>query len=198
LPKANEFHHRPRIASLERYPPLARAPRAKVKPPENGEPDEQFYNENRAAVETLLRAMSKAGDHFGGILAGIGNRFLETPHTERGSDFSTATAQTDFLDSLPPRHISRRSDFKLAALHGERPTTLYLCLPVRRMESHYRWLRLRQARVGRRVVGAWGSFARLSCIMNRRHDEPGSARPYPHGKPWSRQERTNLMGLWQT
>jgi len=55
---------------------------------------------------------------------------------------STAAAQTDFLDSLPLRAISRRSDFPLRSLRGARPTTIYLCLPVGRMESHYRWLRL--------------------------------------------------------
>jgi type IV secretion system protein VirD4 len=38
--------------------------------------------------------------------------------------------------------VSQRSDFRLAALRGNRPTTNYLCLPVGRMESHYRWLRL--------------------------------------------------------
>ena len=27
-------------------------------------------------------------------------------------------------------------------VRGDRPTTIYLCLPVGRMESHYRWLRL--------------------------------------------------------
>jgi len=75
-------------------------------------------------------------------LASIGNRFLATPATERGSIFSTAAAQTDFLDSLPLRAISRRSDFPLRSLRGARPTTIYLCLPVGRMESHYRWLRL--------------------------------------------------------
>jgi type IV secretion system protein VirD4 len=124
------------------YPPFVRQLRAKDRPQEGGQPGEQFYNENRVAVETLLRAMSKAGERFGGILAGIGNRFLSTPHTERGSVFSTASAQTDFLDSLPLRDISRRSDFRLASLRGDRPTTIYLCLPVGRMESHYRWLRL--------------------------------------------------------
>jgi type IV secretion system protein VirD4 len=104
--------------------------------------DEQYYDENRLAVQTLLRVMSKSGDRFGGILAAIGNRFLGTPMTERGSIFSTAAAQTDFLDSLPLRKISTRSDFQLGALRSERPATIYLCLPVGRMESHYRWLRL--------------------------------------------------------
>lgn len=124
------------------YPPLVRALRSRDRPQPGGEPDEQFYNENRAAVETLLRAMSREERRFGGILAGVGNRFLAVPHNERGSIFSTASAQTDFLDSIPLRRMSKRSDFRLAALRGNRPTTIYLCLPVGRMESHYRWLRL--------------------------------------------------------
>jgi type IV secretion system protein VirD4 len=124
------------------YGPLLRAVRSKPRPPAEGQLDQKFFDENKAAVETLLRAMSKAGTRFGGILAAIGNRFLSTPQTERGSIFSTAAAQTDFLDSLPLRQISRRSDFRLGALRGDRPTTIYLCLPVGRMESHYRWLRL--------------------------------------------------------
>jgi len=124
------------------YPPFVRALRANVRPPEDGQPTKSFFAENRAAVETLLQAMSNAGGKFGGILAGIGTRFLATPHAERGSVFSTAAAQTDFLDSLPLRRISQRSDFRLAELRGDRPTTITLCLPVGRMESHHRWLRL--------------------------------------------------------
>ena len=112
-------------------------------PPAPGEPlDDDFFNGNKLAVNTLLRTMAKAGDRFGGILAAIGNRFASTPLTERGSIFSTAAAQTDFLDSLPLRAMSRSSDFRLRSLRSERPTTIYLCLPVGRMESHSRWLRL--------------------------------------------------------
>jgi len=113
-----------------------------VRAANEGQLDPQYFDENRLATQTLLRAMSTAGNRFGGILAAIGNRFLGTPQTERGSIFSTAAAQTDFLDSLPLRHISEYSDFPLAALRGDRPTSIYLCLPVGRMESHYRWLRL--------------------------------------------------------
>ena len=115
---------------------------AAAKTAEGGPLDEQYFDENKAAVQTLLRAMSKGGTRFGGILAAIGNRFLGTPLTERGSIFSTAAAQTDFLDSLPLRKISTRSDFRLRDLRGDRPMTLYLCLPVRSMTKHYRWLRL--------------------------------------------------------
>src|SRR6202008_1436885 len=102
----------------------------------------EYYNENRLAVQTLLRTMSSQGGRFGGILAATGNRFLGTPQTERGSIFSTAAVNTDFLDSLPLRDISTHSDFRLGDLRSERPTSIYLCLPVGRMESHFRWLRL--------------------------------------------------------
>lgn len=124
------------------YPRLVDAVRKAARSSEDGPLDEQFFDENKAAVQTLLRAMSKGGNRFGGILAAIGNRFLGTPMTERGSIFSTAAAQTDFLDSLPLRQISRNSDFHLGELRSDRPATIYLCLPVGRMESHYRWLRL--------------------------------------------------------
>lgn len=124
------------------HPRLVEAAKKRPRKAEHGAPDEEFYNANRVGIETLLTAMSQAGERFGGVLAAIGNRFLGTPQTERGSIFSTAAAQTDFLDSLPLRQMSRRSDFRLGALRGHRPTTIFLCLPVGRMESHYRWLRL--------------------------------------------------------
>jgi type IV secretion system protein VirD4 len=123
------------------YPPLAKAITFVIKDAQ-AKTDEKFYDENRIGVESLLKVMSRKGDAFGGILAAIGNRFLGTPHPERGSIFSTASTQTDFLDSLPLRDISRISDFRLSDLRSDRPTTIYLCLPVGRMESHYRWLRL--------------------------------------------------------
>ena len=124
------------------YAPLLNAVRAKKPTPESGALDEEYFDENKHGMLTLLRTMAKFSHRFGGILAAIGNRFLATPVTERGSIFSTAAAQTDFLDSLPLRRMSRRSDFRLASLRGDRPMTLFLCLPVGRMESHYRWLRL--------------------------------------------------------
>ncbi|MGD0188113.1 MAG: type IV secretory system conjugative DNA transfer family protein [Roseiarcus sp.] len=124
------------------YPPLLRAARLQGDAGDGSSGDGPASDAKRSAMTLLLRAMVSRGDKFGGILAGIGGRFLETPATERGNIFSTAAAQTDFLDSLPLRRILRRSDFRLAALRSVRPTTLCLCLPVGRMERHYRWLRL--------------------------------------------------------
>ncbi|MBB5048549.1 type IV secretion system protein VirD4 [Rhodopseudomonas rhenobacensis] len=113
--------------------------------------------ERLAAVETLTMAMAAKTDAFGGILCAIGKRFANTPVNERGSIFSTAAAQTDFLDSLPMRAISRSSDFQLEALAGDRPTTIYLCLPAGRMETHFRWLRMiiRQACTTLERRGTW-------------------------------------------
>ena len=104
--------------------------------------DEAYYLQHRTALEALLLAMANAESCFDGILSAIGKRFVGTPATERGSIVSTAAAQTDFLDSLPLRAISRQSDFRLDQLAEGPPTTLYLCLPVRMMQTHYRWLRM--------------------------------------------------------
>lgn len=128
------------------YPRMRHAVKAALRAAKEQTRDEEkykeHYDEHRIAVQTLLRTMGGTGRAFGGILAATGNRFLGTPQTERGSIFSTAAAQTDFLDSLPLRDISKRSDFRLGDLRGARPVTICLTLPVARMESHYRWLRL--------------------------------------------------------
>jgi type IV secretion system protein VirD4 len=124
------------------YPRMLHAVQEAVRVAKERKIDDKYFDENRIAVQTLLRAMAKENARFGGILAATGNRFLGTPMVERGSIFSTASAQTDFLDSLPLRYISTRSDFVLSDLRADQPTTIYLTLPVGRMESHYRWLRL--------------------------------------------------------
>ena len=140
------------------HPRVVRAVKSARKSPS----DPDFFSENKVAVETLLGAMVSVGDKFGGTLAAIGSRFLATPATERGNIFSTAAAQTDFLSSLPLQAISRHSDFHLAGLRSNHPTTIYLVLPVGRMESHYRWLRM---------------IIQLACIVL---EQMG---PYPRNRP---------------
>ena len=126
-----------------RHPLLIKLVEEAEPEPELG-PDgkKKFYDKNKAAVETLLGAMIRAGTRFGGVLAGVGRRFRSTPLSERGSIFSTAAVQTDFLDSLPMQAISKSSSFSLSCLRSDRPTTIFLVLPVGRMESHFRWLRM--------------------------------------------------------
>ncbi len=65
--------------------------------------------------------MVQLGSLFGGAAADIGNRYLNTPQSERGSIFSTAATHTDFLDSLLLRRTLLRSDFRLGALRSNRP-----------------------------------------------------------------------------
>ncbi len=122
------------------YPPFVEALRLKAAQAERK--DEKYYDENKHGVETLLREMVRRDKDYNGIMAGIGNRFLSMPPYERGSVFSTAAVQCDFLDSLCLREMSVRSDFHLSALRGDRPCSIFLCLPVGRMESHSRWLRM--------------------------------------------------------
>jgi type IV secretion system protein VirD4 len=124
------------------HPALASAVKSVSRPAKGTPVDRQHFIDNSAAVETLLRAMAGEAKSFRGILAGIGVRFLSTPPNERGSIFSTASANTDFLESIPLARISTSSDFKLSALRKGRPTTVYVVLPVGRLESHFRWLRL--------------------------------------------------------
>jgi len=107
------------------------------------EEKKKYFDKNAAAAKTLLRLMVRARRvPFGSILAGVGNRFLNTPQTELGSIFSTAAVQTDFLDSLPLRRTLYRSDFRLSTLRAERPASIFMCLPVMRMERHYRYQRM--------------------------------------------------------
>jgi type IV secretion system protein VirD4 len=127
------------------YRPLAlaaKAAAARALAEASHDEKKNYYDANSFAMKTLLNRLEAMGARFGGIPAAIGSRFKQTPLTERGSIFSTAAAQTDFLDSLLLRETLRRSDFSLATLRGDRPATIFLCLPVGRMERHSRWLRL--------------------------------------------------------
>jgi type IV secretion system protein VirD4 len=127
------------------YKPLAlgaKAAAARALAQASPEEKTRYFDANAFAIKGLLNSMSAMAEKFGGIAAAIGNRFSQTPLVERGSIFSTAAAQTDFLDSLLLRDTLRTSDFSLASLRSGRPTTIFLCLPVGRMERHSRWLRL--------------------------------------------------------
>jgi type IV secretion system protein VirD4 len=147
------------------YKPLAQAAKAaalRALAEASLEEKTKYFDANAFVVKALLNRMSAMGDQFGGIPAAIGNRFSQTPLTERGSIFSTAAAQTDFLDSLRLRETLRSSDFSLANLRSDRPTTVFLCLPVGRMERHARWLRL---------------IAQLACTVLE------GLGPYPRNRP---------------
>ena len=127
------------------YGPLARAARvaAAQRLAEASEDEKKaYYDENSLALKALLNHMESLGTRFGGIPAGIAKQLKNTPPGERGSHFSTAAMQTDFLDSLVLRQTLLHSDFRLSELRGDRPATIFMCLPVGRLEQHARWMRL--------------------------------------------------------
>jgi type IV secretory pathway TraG/TraD family ATPase VirD4 len=93
----------------------------------------------------LWRAM-EMNEAFEGTVAGIGAQLrslmASAPKMFQGVLQGVAT-QTEFLDSPGMRRVLARSDFKLSELKT-RPEgmTLYLSLPQRYMDTHYRWLRM--------------------------------------------------------
>lgn len=83
---------------------------------------------------------------FDGILAGIGETvrsLYEHSPKQFESVLQIANRNTEFLDSPAMRRCVEVSDFELADLK-RRPEgmSLFLCLPQRYMNTHYRWLRM--------------------------------------------------------
>lgn len=103
-----------------------------------------FFDSSSLAVNTMLSQLVMLGDRFGGVAADIGRRFLAMgPSSERSAVLSSASVATDFIQSLMLRRTLRHSDFKLAQLRSDRPTTIFIVLPVSRADQRqFRWLRL--------------------------------------------------------
>jgi type IV secretion system protein VirD4 len=97
--------------------------------------------ENTSNPEDNVFIRMSAMDHYDGLIAQIGQSFLNKPNRELESILSTAREQLIFLDSRPLGKALRPSDFRLSQLKVT-PTTLYLCIPATRLATHARWLRL--------------------------------------------------------
>jgi type IV secretion system protein VirD4 len=120
------------------YPPLQQAAEHAAKAAQQGA---NAVSEAEIAQRILFKSMAGSGDQFFGALAAAGQSFLRKNERERSSIMSTAETQTRFLDSPLLRRVSKTSSFRLADLR-HRNVTIYLCIAVGEMESHYRWLRL--------------------------------------------------------
>ncbi len=88
--------------------------------------------------EILARMM--ASDHK--LVQSAAHRIMQKHPRERSSVISTAQANTHFLDSPAIRESLEVSDFSFADMKGEAPITVYLALPLDRLPSFSRWLRL--------------------------------------------------------
>ena len=98
-----------------------------------------------SSFELLFGAMQR-NKAFGGVVANVGamlnDLYKKAPPTLAGV-MQTARTNTDFLDDPEMKHCVSKSDFKLEELKtDEIGMTLYLCLPQRYVDSHYRWLRM--------------------------------------------------------
>jgi type IV secretory pathway TraG/TraD family ATPase VirD4 len=91
----------------------------------------------------LLWSRMKQSKAVNGVVAGIGEQMFEMADKQRSGVLESARTSTGFLDSVPMQRMLQDSDFDLGELktnpHG---LTIYLTLPARYMETHYRWLRL--------------------------------------------------------
>ncbi|WP_374942011.1 type IV secretory system conjugative DNA transfer family protein [Sphingomonas sp.] len=76
------------------------------------------------------------------IVRSAAAQFITKSETERLGVLSTAQRNTHFLDSPALQASLAASDFKFADLKGKEQLSIYLVLPVDRLTSHSRWLRL--------------------------------------------------------
>jgi len=95
-----------------------------------------------SAFVMLWKDMQRS-EAFEGAVAGVGEQMLTMAEKTRSGVLETLRTNTSFLDGAPMQRLLEASDFDLAALKTN-PTglTIYLTLPQRYMETHFRWLRL--------------------------------------------------------
>lgn len=91
----------------------------------------------------LLWTRMRRNPALNGVVAGVGEQMIAMADKQRSGVLESARTSTQFLDSPPMQRILRKSDFDLSELKTSREgLTIYLTLPARYMETHFRWLRL--------------------------------------------------------
>jgi type IV secretory pathway TraG/TraD family ATPase VirD4 len=94
----------------------------------------------------LLWQGIKMNNAFQGLISGLGQGFWDmlngAPETFEGV-LANVRRNTEFIDGEPMQDCLAASDFKLSELKS-RPggLSLYLCLPLRYLNTHNRWLRM--------------------------------------------------------
>lgn len=96
--------------------------------------------------QSLMWEAVKQNNSFYTILSGIGESFASMATNspkQFESVLQTANRNTEFIDSPAMRRCLSSSDFQLSDLKTDpRGVSLYLSLPQRYMNTHYRWLRM--------------------------------------------------------
>jgi type IV secretory pathway TraG/TraD family ATPase VirD4/uncharacterized protein len=95
---------------------------------------------------TLLFQKMAENEAFNGAIAGIGQRYVDLIEQDEKlfrSVLQTLNTHTEFLDSPGLMRTIQSSSFSLSELKtNPKGVTVYLTLPQRYMETHYRWLRM--------------------------------------------------------
>ena len=99
----------------------------------------------------LLFEQMQRNPAFGGLVASAGERFAHMETTSPrtlASIVQVACTNTEFIDSPAMRRCLGGSAFALEELKTDaNGQSLYICLPQRYMETHFRWLRMMTALV---------------------------------------------------
>jgi len=91
----------------------------------------------------LLWSQMRRSKAFNGVVAGVGEQMIAMADKQRSGVMESARNNTEFLDSVPMQRMLQNSDFELGELKtNPKGVTIYLTLPARYMDTHYRWLRL--------------------------------------------------------
>ncbi len=92
---------------------------------------EEFFDLGEAMARSTIPAVVNTA-----------SRLASLSEEVRAGVFSTAQANTLFLESPLLREHLGQSDFRFADLKGDDPLTVFLVLPVDYLPIHHRWLRL--------------------------------------------------------
>ena len=91
----------------------------------------------------LLWERMRKNSAFNGVVSGVGEQMMSMAERTRSGVLATARTNTEFLDDRPMQRLLEASDFDLAELKtNPGGLTVYLTLPQRYMDTHYRWIRL--------------------------------------------------------
>jgi type IV secretion system protein VirD4 len=111
------------------------------------ESDPDYMPDPEEAYNLFIRAMFDTPNYHG-VIAETATKIGRMGDRERGSVFSTATRQFDFLTaselwSVLESNDDPRRTFQLRELRRQdRPLTVYLCLPIDMMPRQGRWFRV--------------------------------------------------------
>ena len=99
--------------------------------------------EPTSKFELLWSQMRRSKAFQLGVVAGVGEQMIAMADKQRSGVMESARNNTEFLDSVPMQRMLQNSDFELGELKtNPKGVTIYLTLPARYMDTHYRWLRL--------------------------------------------------------